>query len=174
MAAVLLLVLMLPACMQRPRHSESHTCMQRITTKMVPSILTTPTNAYWRSIRKGVAPAFNGSNLRYNLQRLCTEHCPWRTRLSMWQHGYCNKMIFIHQHKHILSPTCGFSREQLQRVHDARSTAHRLMQLLCAFLDCCKLVRTDSARDYPGQLDSGAEGCRATAAHLLRVLSCCT
>ncbi|KAK9821507.1 hypothetical protein WJX74_005016 [Apatococcus lobatus] len=43
---------------------------ERLTTKNLPSIFTSATNAYWKSIRKGVAPAFNGGNLRQGFSRL--------------------------------------------------------------------------------------------------------
>ncbi|KAK9821533.1 hypothetical protein WJX74_007991 [Apatococcus lobatus] len=47
-----------------------YSVFERLTSKNVPSIFSSPTNSYWKSIRKGVAPAFNGGNLRQGFSRL--------------------------------------------------------------------------------------------------------
>ena len=48
--------------------------MQLLHAKGAPSIFTSHTNAYWRMVRKGVAPAFNPKHIRsprtYNIQHV--------------------------------------------------------------------------------------------------------
>lgn len=38
---------------------------QLLHAKAKPNIFTSPTDAYWRLVRKGVAPAFSVKNIRY-------------------------------------------------------------------------------------------------------------
>ena len=47
-----------------------------------PSMFTSLTNDYWRTVRKGLAPAFNTANIRYDDQLGCAK-CPAETIQSL-------------------------------------------------------------------------------------------